>query len=403
MAANHSSGPDVIFGQLYTASANSTGTNPDAGPSVTYQGDALLDVRFPYQPGVTGQGRITAVLDSPYIVMVDAVPAAAGAVLAPAAAVVSGTAMALTAVAATGVTPGVPVLPFGAGASPVTPAIGLDMGLATCATTAGSNTISGLSATNYAMAPNQNILVLCGGVFVGATVSSVNLAAGTAVLSVPMPATAASAIIISGNGSGQRNVVPTYAWPYLLAGVASLFDATQALCRGVAVTSSNAADTTWSVTVAGFDLYGAPMSETIAATAGGTAYGRKAFKYIKSATPTKTGGGASTGTFAVTTSDVFGFSVRSDKWEYMNCYWAGSFLTASTGYTLADPTTPATPTTGDVRGTLQLSAAGGSASYAPGGASNGVRRLALFQTLASAPMVAATPANPAPLFGQTQA
>jgi hypothetical protein len=178
-------------------------------------------------------------------------------------------------------------------------------------------------------------------------------------------------------------------------------DPTQMLARGIAVTSNNAADTGWSVKVQGYDVYGQAMSETIAVTANGTAYGRKAFKFVASVTPTKSG--STTGTLKVATSDVFGFSVRSDKWEYMNVFWSGAFLVVSNGWTAADATNPATSSTGDVRGTIQLSAAGQSGTYATGGASNGARRLAAFQTLSPLVAVACTPTNTAPMYGQTQA
>ena len=402
MAATHSSGPDVIYGVPYDSNANSAGSNPDAGPSVTYQGDCVLDVRFPYQPGITGQGRVPAFLDSPYIVMVDAIPTAAGTLVVSNATATSGTPLPLLAVSVLNNLVNVPLLPFGAGLSSVVTGLGLDMGFATVTTTAGSS-VAVLSAPNNIAVVGQNVLVQQGTTFIGATIAAVAADGVTLTLSAAMTVTGAGKYILAGNGSGQRNVVPSYFTPYLLAGAALVFDATEALARGLAVTSNNAADTGWTVKVSGYDLYGVPMSETIAVTAGGTAYGRKAFKFVTSAVPTKSAGAVSTGVMSVSTSDVIGFSMRSDKWEYLNCYWAGAFLTVSNGWLAADPTNPATSTTGDVRGTLQLSAAGQSGTYATGGASNNVRRLAVFQTLASAALTAATPQNPAPLFGVTQA
>ena len=400
MTATHSSGPDIIFGIPYDANANSAGANPDAGPCVTYQGDAILDVRFPYQPGITGQGRVPAFLDSPYITMVDAVPAAAlGAIAAGAG--VSGNPLTLAVAPAAGIAPGVPVLPLGApSVGAVVSCVGLDMGLVAAATVAASPVIT-LAAASYPITPGTNLLVQQGAAFTSATVLSVNGLAVT--LDTPMGVTAAAALIVAGNGTGQRGVKASYFTPYLTAGAAALFDPTQALQRGIAIVSNNAADVGWSVKISGYDLFGAPMSEIIAMTANGTSFGRKTFKFVSSAVPSKAGGGATAGTIAVGTSDVFGFPIRSDKWEYMNCYWGGAFLTVSTGYLPADPTVPATSVTGDVRGTLQLSAFGQSGTFAAGGAPNGVRRLALFQTLQGASLVAATPMNPAPLYGVAQA
>jgi hypothetical protein len=152
--------------------------------------------------------------------------------------------------------------------------------------------------------------------------------------------------------------------------------------------------------VRGYDIYGTAMSETIAATAGATTtYGNKTFKYIVSVTPSFT----NASNYSVGTADSFGFSVRSDFWEYMNVYWAGSFLSASTGWTVADATAPASSITGDSRGTMQVGSTNRSGAGAAGGSANGVSRLAVFMSVPMYNAINSTNLNYSTLFGTTQA
>ena len=58
--------------------------------------------------------------------------------------------------------------------------------------------------------------------------------------------------------------------------------------------------------------------------------------------------------------DVFGLVQRTDFLEETMVWWAGALSAgANYGFTAADTTSPATTTTGDVRGTIQTSAIGG--------------------------------------------
>ena len=141
------------------------------------------------------------------------------------------------------------------------------------------------------------------------------------------------------------------------------------------------------MTIAGYDLYGQPQTEAIAVTANSTAWGQKTWKYITSATPTKSGGGSSTGTFSVGTSDLFGFAYRNVLWEFLNIFWAGAVVSTSTGWVAGDTTSPATTTTKDTRGTIQIGTNGPSGSGVSGGASNGSRRLMIQQTIKLQDMV----------------
>lgn len=119
-------------------------------------------------------------------------------------------------------------------------------------------------------------------------------------------------------------------------------------------------------TVRGYDIYGYPMTETITGANAGTANGVKAFKYIVSVTP---GGTMSGSAITIGTTDVIGLPFRADYVNETEISMADAWITAVTGFTAAVTTSPATATTGDVRGTYALQTA-----------SNGTRRLAVFQS-----------------------
>lgn len=116
--------------------------------------------------------------------------------------------------------------------------------------------------------------------------------------------------------------------------------------------------------VKGYDDYSSPMSEAITGANIGTATGKKAFKSVISITPS----GAAAGTVTAGTSDVFGLPVAVVDAGYIaNAGWNNTLATNVGTFAAADATTPATTTTGDVRGTFAQA----------GAASNGTRRLVL--------------------------
>lgn len=137
--------------------------------------------------------------------------------------------------------------------------------------------------------------------------------------------------------------------------------------------------------VSGYDIYGYPMSEQITAAAGvGTTNGKKAFKVITSVVPQF----SDAHNYSVGTADIFGFGLYINLFESTLLHWNGAFITANTGFVAGDATTPATTTTGDVRGT-----------YAVQSASDGVKRLSLRST----PVLTSIVTNPTiGLFGVAQ-
>ena len=129
--------------------------------------------------------------------------------------------------------------------------------------------------------------------------------------------------------------------------------------RNVIVDAAGAA--TAVLTVTGTDVYGIPMSEAITLNGATAVSGKKAFKTI-----TSVAASAAATDFFVGTGDVFGLPIRADSRNYVQTAWGGAFVTTGT-FTAAVATSPATTTTGDVRGT-----------FAPADAADASKRLTLY-------------------------
>jgi hypothetical protein len=169
------------------------------------------------------------------------------------------------------------------------------------------------------------------------------------------------------------------------AGGVQLYDPTKSIARAVEIVT-NAAESTGSYKISGFDLYGYPMTQTLTGTTGGsgaTLVSTKAFKFISSVIPT---GGINSTSVTVGYADTIGFPMRADGAGDVDINFNSTWITAGTGFTAA-VTSTATSTTGDVRGTYALQTA-----------SNGVNVLQVFQTPRAANISSATG-----LFGVTQA
>lgn len=143
----------------------------------------------------------------------------------------------------------------------------------------------------------------------------------------------------------------------LVTGGVAVFD----VARAVSVTSTNAGDTTQTATVTGFDIYGQPMTETIAFNGAATVSGKKAFaKVTRVAISAALAGNGSAGT-----TDIIGLPYDAPSRNHALTAWDGAFVTTGT-FVAADGAT-ATATTGDVRGT-----------YVPPTATNAARRLTVW-------------------------
>lgn len=143
-----------------------------------------------------------------------------------------------------------------------------------------------------------------------------------------------------------------------------------------------------SVTVTGYDVYGQKMTQTLALGASATTVNTtKAFMYVTSIVASATDG---TNNVSVGTADIFGLPYAALDAGYVIPKWAEALAIDAGTFVAAVTTDPATATTGDVRGT-----------YAPSSASDGTRRLVVWQHLPAA--AAGSSATLVGAYGVTQA
>lgn len=134
--------------------------------------------------------------------------------------------------------------------------------------------------------------------------------------------------------------------------------------------------------VVGYDVYGIIVHETVTLANATVATSKKPLKAVLSITPAGTLSGSN---LSVGTSDVYELPLAVYDFPWVRIYWAGTLISATTGFTAAVTTSPATATTGAVRGT-----------YATQSASNGTNALQVFITPEAWHM------DVAGLFGVTQ-
>jgi hypothetical protein len=175
------------------------------------------------------------------------------------------------------------------------------------------------------------------------------------------PTAAISGGTISGIYTGPQNTVP-----FGQSATIQLYNPAAMCSRVLTITPSASTGVAVTFTIVGADVYGYSQTEqiTVAASTSSAVSGLKAWKYIQSITPSATNASQ---TYSVGTTQTVGLPLRSDNftpvvgYEYdLSLYFNSAGITSATGYTAAVPTTPATATTGDVRGTytLQTSANG---------------------------------------------
>lgn len=401
------SGPIILYGNDNPQQISDT----DAGPNIDYQGNALIDSRYvsaavaaPTAGGINSWFIPSLVED-----LVGIPRALGGANIAAAQAATNGGFFTLASANAAGIAVNVPFIPQG---SPITPGstaqvnvLALDFGMALCTTTtaaatAKTVTITGPVSAAYALRffyPGQRLIIPGAGASstlplfctvlatpTAAAAGSVVSAAGT----VTVDTAAGTVVTASAVGTADR-LYGIVASPVIAAGAANIYDPAQLVARTLSVTASGGAS--GSVLVRGYDIYGQAMSESITIVGSGVSTTqKKAFKYISSAQAI--GAGVTTGTLSIGTTDVFGFGIRSDLFEYTDIYYNGALITASTGWLAADITSPATTTTGDVRGT-----------YAVQSASDGTKKLIVFQVPAAAQACKSTNIDNRLLAGVVQA
>jgi hypothetical protein len=124
--------------------------------------------------------------------------------------------------------------------------------------------------------------------------------------------------------------------------------------RCIIATGANAANAAVDLKLTGFDEYWQPMTQLFSGPAGATTVTtKKAFRYLQAASALgNTVSGVSLGT-----TDTIGLPHRIDGIGFFRANYNNIGITSSAGLTLADSTSPATSTTGDVRGTYALPSA----------------------------------------------
>jgi hypothetical protein len=421
MAATAVTGPLFAYGPLNNITAAQFGQAVGAGtegsgPSGSYKGYSVFDPRFFYVKdkinGFTGAAALH--YECPLLRGVGQIPVALGAAKIAAAQAPATGAVTLAA-ASLGVTLNVPIRPMVGsinGGTVTTAALGLDFGFCYGNCTSASATITVVDSSIF----TAGMPLVIGGVGnSGGTIPLLTnfLTAPTATTITVGPnlplATNTTAPIGTGDLWGPSELgypVPLSASPWIAGGSGLFLDSRQCVARGVSVTSLTSG-VGGTVTVRGWDIYGEPMSEAITVPAGAAVtYGKKAFKYIGSVTTSYT----DTINISVGTSDTFGFGYFAATWDDTVDTYNGLALTG-VGFTVPDTTSPATSTTGDVRGTVQVSASGAGTPITNAAASNGSlstltltgRRLTLTNMVPVSQMLLATTAAPQWLFGQTQA
>ncbi len=164
-----------------------------------------------------------------------------------------------------------------------------------------------------------------------------------------------------------------------LAGV-NVWDPARTAARTVTVTAAGT-DSGRTVTIAGNDIYGVPITQTINVLNTSAVATTKAFKYVRTATldalPT---GGVSIGI-----GTVFGLPLRANTLSFVQAF----HLTSSAVAITVPSTTSATAVTGDVRGTFIC-------------AVSGTSRVTVFQAVEASTMVALSTGTSANLLGVDQ-
>lgn len=118
------------------------------------------------------------------------------------------------------------------------------------------------------------------------------------------------------------------------------------------------------VAILSMDQFGFLVHETVTLTNASVATSVKCHKAVISLTP---GGTLSGANLSAGAADSYEFGLAAFEFQFVKIYWNSALISASTGFTAAVTTSPATATTGNVRGT-----------YAVQSASDGTKKLQVF-------------------------
>lgn len=388
------SGPIVSFGSY----PSGEDYNGDQGPSPLFAGDAILDPRtaYTYEPGqgdgsftgcFLGSGTIATLNTIPYTAAVAAIAAAANAVANTPVTLVTANS------ATTGVSITQNMVNAATGVVDTNGGLGLvaiDSFVSVTAEIDNSGILNVTAATQAILAPGMTILTAGGAVTGQSPVGLQIIPGGTAkggvglyYLSGPTGTVATGAVTL------QIQTPTNCTVPFGNNMTVQAWNPQALLSRAVAITAAAGASGTNVFTVRGYDVYGFPMTETITAAAAAQTVGKKAWKYIKSVTPSAT----DAHNYSVDTLDIFGFPLRADNFAEVLVNYSASLnpalITANTGFVAAD-LTAVSATTGDVRGTFAATSA------------TGANRLSFRQTPSPLAMAALQGATAQGIFGLDQ-
>ena len=385
MSISAFSGPLIAYGQNTIGSnPSTTDYNPDLGPSLFWGGVGRIDPRpnFNYIPGQSS-GAFTAGFGTSDTMTINYAPYALGsAAIAAAAAPTANTAMTLVSTnsTSTGVSVGASCTNYNTGAT-VTGLLMVD----------GFASFTGVIANSI-----LTVSSLTGTISIGMTISGTGVNTGTTIVNqLTGPAGGAGTYTVQGDDTASSTTMTAQATgtialgqPFSSPSTIYLWNPQALVARAVSIVPVSGTSTAAVIfTVSGYDIYGVPMSEAItvpiSTTTATTTNGKKAFKYSASVTPNVT----NAITYSVGTTDIYGLPIRSDNFGDLAINYNATGITANTGYVAAVTTSPATTTTGDVRGT-----------YALQSAADASKRLVVRQFVTPANMGSITG-----LFGVTQA
>jgi hypothetical protein len=401
MAASVSSGPIVALGGLTGAPSGQQPAeySQQIGPSILWSGFGIPVISPGANKDNINPGAIQAIYANFPIQTVNSIMVPGGATVASGATASVGVPLTNTTAFIPGIAPGTPVM---VGGIPNYTAVGLDIAIDKAAAVTTGNVITLATPANIWRYTKGQWLAVAGVGPGGATLFAQILALGTPAngqitLSViPSTAQAAAEVGLTNRFSlyGYGNPPPSGLSDMVAGGMGRFLIPESASTRGIGVTGVTGG-TGGPMLIQGLDLFNQPQSEIIAVAAGvATTYGKKTYGVFIAATPQFNDNHA----YTVVTSDLVGFpiSVLPNAPAPVVTFAGAAYAGAVIQY--ADLTNPATTSTGDPRGAIQLSTKGPNAG-ATGAGPNGTGVLSITQTISTLAAVVGSMLNPGPLFG----
>jgi hypothetical protein len=392
-------GPIVALGGVSSGPKGGAPTeySVEIGPSIFWQGASLLAMTGGGSKDKTGMGAIPSLFMSDNILSLNQIIQPGGIAITTAANATSGTPFPLVTAYTLGITPQAPTTQPG---NPI--GVALESGFAVGGTTANSGTVTVAANDKWRFFPGQFLSLggagLGGALFFAKVVTVPPPGTNTITVS-PNPLTTQANSAIGQYHGDPTNVgfgvggLPNVYSQLMNGGLGRFYIPDNGCARGVGVTGV-ASGLGGNVLIQGIDIWNRFTSEIIAATAGATTvYGKKTYSVILSATPQFT----DAHNYTVVTSDLIGLPTSMLPNQNAPALVVGGSAVTNAGVQFADITSPATTTTGDPRGALQLSTKGPvgavASTFAAAAAVNIVQQLNPFQVLL------ATQFNPGTLFG----